>query len=87
MYAVTDGLSGLDATWDTPGSGHNFLVHNMCRLPGSDGTWMVVRGGMGTVTTTIAGLAAEAGATIVTGRAVTSIEISDAAVRGVVLGR
>ncbi len=54
MYAVTDGLSGLDATWDTPGSGHNFLVHNMCRLPGSDGTWMVVRGGMGTVTSTIA---------------------------------
>ena len=52
MYAVTDGLSGLDATWDTPGSGHNFLVHNMCRLPGSDGTWMVVRGGMGTVTST-----------------------------------
>ena len=85
MYAVTDGLSGLDATWDTPGSGHNFLVHNMCRLPGSDGTWMVVRGGMGTVTRTIAGLARDAGATIVTGRAVTSIEISDGAVRGIVL--
>jgi phytoene dehydrogenase-like protein len=85
MYAVTDGLSGLDATWDTPGSGHNFLVHNMCRLPGSDGTWMVVRGGMGTVTTTLAALAQRAGATIITGHAVTSIEISDAAVRGVVL--
>ncbi|HEY5202513.1 MAG TPA: NAD(P)/FAD-dependent oxidoreductase [Acidothermaceae bacterium] len=85
MYAVTDGLSGLDATWDSPGSGHNFLVHNMCRLPGSDGTWMVVRGGMGTVTTTIARLATEAGATIVTGRAVTSIEISDGVVRGIVL--
>ena len=86
MYAVTDGLSGLDATWDTPGSGHNFLVHNMCRLPGSDGTWMVVRGGMGTVTATLARLAEEAGATIVTGRAVTSIEISDGGVRGVVIG-
>ena len=85
MYAVTDGLSGLDATWDTPGSGHNFLVHNMCRLPGSDGTWMVVRGGMGTVTSTIARLATEAGATIVTGRAVTSIEIADGMVRGIVL--
>jgi phytoene dehydrogenase-like protein len=85
MYAVTDGLSGLDATWDTPGSGHNFLVHNMCRLPGSDGTWMVVRGGMGTVTSMIASLARAAGATIVTGEAVTSIEISDAAVRGVVV--
>jgi phytoene dehydrogenase-like protein len=85
MYAVTDGLSGLDATWDTPGSGHNFLVHNMCRLPGSDGTWMVVRGGMGTVTSTLAELAQQAGATIITGHAVTSIETSDAAVRGVVL--
>src|SRR5581483_11479237 len=49
MYAVTDGLSGLHAGPDTPGSGHNFLVHNMCRLPGADGTWMIVRGGMGTV--------------------------------------
>jgi phytoene dehydrogenase-like protein len=85
MYAVTDGLSGLDATWDTPGSGHNFLVHNMCRLPGSDGTWMVVRGGMGTVTSTLAELGQQAGATIITGHPVTSIEISDAAVRGVVL--
>ena len=85
MYAVTDGLSGLDATWDTPGSGHNFLVHNMCRLPGSDGTWMVVRGGMGTVSSTLVELAQRAGATIVTGSVVTSIEISDDAVRGVVL--
>ncbi|MDQ1484455.1 MAG: hypothetical protein QOJ62_148 [Actinomycetota bacterium] len=85
MYAVTDGLSGLDATWDTPGSGHNFLVHNMCRLPGSDGTWMVVRGGMGTVTSTIAGLAEAAGATIVTGHPVASIETSAGAVVGVVV--
>jgi phytoene dehydrogenase-like protein len=85
MYAVTDGLSGLDATWDTPGSGHNFLVHNMCRLPGSDGTWMVVRGGMGTVTSTLADLARDAGATIVTGVAVTAITTSDGAVDGVAL--
>jgi hypothetical protein len=28
----------------------NFLVHNMCRLPGADGTWMLVKGGMGTIT-------------------------------------
>ena len=85
MYAVTDGLSGLDATWDTPGSGHNFLVHNMCRLPGADGTWMVVRGGMGTITSTITELAKQAGATIVTGTPVVKIEVSDGAVRGVVL--
>lgn len=42
MYAVTDGFSGLNGSWDTPGTGMNFLVHNMCRLPGADGTWMVV---------------------------------------------
>lgn len=29
MYAVTDGVSGLTATWDMPGSGLNFLCHNM----------------------------------------------------------
>ncbi len=48
MYAVTDGLSGLNAGPDDPGTGHNFLVHNMCRLPGSGGTWMIAEGGMGT---------------------------------------
>ena len=53
MYAVTDGLSGLNAGPDDPGTGHNFLVHNMCRLPGSDGTWMIAEGGMGTVSRTL----------------------------------
>src|SRR5438105_4603311 len=54
MYAVTDGFSGLNGDWDTPGTGMNFLVHNICRLPGSDGTWMIVKGGMGTVTRPLA---------------------------------
>ena len=61
MYAVTDGFSGLNGTWNTPGTGMNFLVHNMCRLPGSDGTFMIVRGGMGTVTGRIADAARKAG--------------------------
>src|SRR5438552_17937046 len=73
MYAVTDGFSGLTGDWDTPGTGMNFLVHNMCRLPGSDGTWMIVRGGMGTVTQTLAGAARQAGATIETGRGARAI--------------
>jgi phytoene dehydrogenase-like protein len=75
MYAVTDGLSGLHAGPDTPGSGHNFLVHNMCRLPGADGTWMIVRGGMGTVTATLAERARSAGASIVTSAAVAQIAV------------
>ena len=70
MYAVTDGFSGLNGDWDTPGTGMNFLVHNMCRLPGSDGTWMIVKGGMGTVTATLAAAARAAGREIETGHAV-----------------
>lgn len=66
MYAVTDGLSGLHAGPDDAGTGHNFLVHNMCRLPDSDGTWMIVRGGMGTVTATLAERARSDGAQILT---------------------
>ena len=50
MYAVTDGFSGIHGTWSTPGTGMNFLDHNMCRLPGTDGTFTIVKGGMGVVT-------------------------------------
>jgi phytoene dehydrogenase-like protein len=85
MYAVTDGLSGLHAGPDTPGSGHNFLVHNMCRLPGADGTWMIVAGGMGTVTQTIADRARAAGATIAVDAPVAKVLTSDGAVTGVAL--
>lgn len=73
MYAVTDGFSGLSGDWDTPGTGMNFLIHNMCRLPGSGGTWMIVKGGMGTVTQLLARAAREAGARIETGTGVQAI--------------
>jgi phytoene dehydrogenase-like protein len=77
MYVVTDGLSGLHAGPDDPGTGHNFLVHNMCRLPGGDGTWMIVRGGMGTVSAAIADRARRAGVRIVTGTPVKAISVVD----------
>src|SRR5436305_11431420 len=64
MYAVTDGLSGVNAGPDDAGTGHNFLVHNMCRLPGSDGTWMIAAGGLGTGSRTFADAARAAGAQI-----------------------
>jgi phytoene dehydrogenase-like protein len=83
MYAVTDGFSGLNGDWDTPGTGMNFLVHNMCRLPGSDGTWMIVQGGMGTVTQRLAAAAREAGARIETGRGVQQISTEKGVVQGV----
>jgi phytoene dehydrogenase-like protein len=85
MYAVTDGFSGSTGTWSTPGTGMNFLVHNMCRLPGSDGTFMLVRGGMGTVTSRIADGARAAGASIETGRRVDRVLVERGAVRGVAL--
>ena len=85
MYVVTDGLSGLSAGPDTPGTGHNFLVHNMCRLPGADGTWMVVEGGMGAVAGAFAEAAAKAGARLVTGAEVTGLIVSAGAVSGVAL--
>ncbi|HEX2569888.1 MAG TPA: NAD(P)/FAD-dependent oxidoreductase [Polyangia bacterium] len=85
MYAVTDGFSGLCGTWDTPGTGMNFLIHNMCRLPGADGTWMIVRGGMGTVTQRLAEAARQAGAEIHTGRKVARILVEGGEARGVEL--
>lgn len=33
MYAVTDGFTGLTGSWDTPGTGVNFLAHNMVPPP------------------------------------------------------
>jgi len=86
MYAVTDGFSGLFGDWDTPGSGMNFLIHNMCRLAGSDGTWMVVRGGMGTVAATLAAELERYGGAIVLGTPVASIDVQGEVARGVVLG-
>ncbi len=49
------------AGWDTPGTGMNFFIHNMCRLPGADGTWMIVKGGMGSVTQVLAAAAKKVG--------------------------
>ncbi|MEE6306756.1 NAD(P)/FAD-dependent oxidoreductase [Plantactinospora veratri] len=85
MYAVTDGLSGLNAGPDDPGTGYNFLAHNMCRLPGAGGTWMIVAGGMGTVSRTFADAARSAGAKLCTGTPVAAITLDGGAASGVVL--
>ena len=74
MYAVTDGFSGLSASFGMEGTGHNFLVHNMCRLKGSGGTWMIAKGGMGAVSEALAEEARKAGATIRTEAEVLSME-------------
>jgi phytoene dehydrogenase-like protein len=85
MYAVTDAFSGLDGGYDTPGTGMNLLVHNMCRLPGSGGTWMIVEGGMGAVTQGLAKLARKHGAQLRTGAKVAHILTQAGSVRGVAL--
>jgi phytoene dehydrogenase-like protein len=85
MYAVTDGFSGLHGSFGTPATGMNFLVHNMCRLPGSDGTWMIVAGGMGTITQELARLATEAGTMIWTRAGVQEIATHGDQVSGVIL--
>ncbi|MBW6437925.1 NAD(P)/FAD-dependent oxidoreductase [Actinoplanes hulinensis] len=85
MYTVTDGLSGLNAGPDDPGTGHNFLVHNMCRLPGSDGTWLIAEGGMGTVSRVFADAARAAGARLYTDARVTAVTVDGGAASGVVL--
>ncbi len=85
MYSVTDGFSGLSASFGTPGTGMNFLVHNMCRLPGSDGTWMVAKGGMGAVAKAFADAAKALGVEIITGAKVSRVELEGGVARGVVL--
>ncbi len=85
MYAVTDGFPGLHGSFGTPASGMNFLVHNMCRLPGSDGTWMIATGGMGSITKELARLATEAGVRIWPGSGVQHIITKGEQVAGVVL--
>lgn len=85
MYAVTDGFSGIDAGYGSSGTGLNFLAHNMCRLPGADGTWTIVRGGMGAVTGELARLAMSAGARILTNAAVEAVVTRDGCVDAVML--
>jgi phytoene dehydrogenase-like protein len=85
MYAVTDGFSGLTGSFGTPRTGMNFLVHNMCRLPGSDGTFMIAKGGMGSISKEFARLATEAGVEICTGVGVEKVWTVNNQVRGVVL--
>ncbi len=77
MYAVTDGFSGLTGGFGSPRTGMNFLVHNMCRLPGSSGTWMVVEGGMGRLTQELGRLARKAGVSIETGSGVAGISLRE----------
>ena len=84
MYAVTDGFSGLNASFGMKGTGYNFLVHNMCRLPQSGGTWMIAEGGMGAVTNSLKNLAIQEGVDIETSSNVDELIITNNRISGVV---
>ncbi len=85
MYATTDGFSGAYGSWDTPGTGMNFLAHNMCRLPGSGGSWMIVKGGMGTVARVLSERASSLGVSLETNRRVSAIVMESGVAVGVSL--
>ncbi len=85
MYAVTDAFAGLQGGYDSPGTGLNFLAHNMCRLPGAGGTWMIVEGGMGTVARMLADKARAHGAVLRENATVESIETTGGRATAVVL--
>jgi phytoene dehydrogenase-like protein len=85
MYATTDGFTGCFGGWDTHGTGMNFLVHNLCRLPDSDGTWMICQGGMGAVTQALKEAAIKSGVEIRTDAEVVEIVLNQSVCRGVVL--
>lgn len=64
---ATDGLVGSRRGYDQSGTGNNFLVHNMLRLPPGDGAWeapalgawQLVHGGMGSITHALADIIRE----------------------------
>jgi phytoene dehydrogenase-like protein len=85
MYAVTDGYAGAAGTWHTPGTGMNFLIHNMCRLPGSGGTWMLARGGMGSISGAFARELSRAGGKLLRSQPVAHIERERGVASGVML--
>jgi phytoene dehydrogenase-like protein len=63
----------------------NFLVHNMCRLPAADGTWMIVQGGMGTVARLFAEACLKEGVEILPNSGVEQIHVTAGRADGVML--
>ncbi len=79
---ATDGFVGSSRGYADPGSGMNFLLHNMLRLPAGDGpqtahplgSWQLVQGGMGAITSGLRDCVLEARGAIVTNARVSRID-------------
>lgn len=80
---ATDALIGAWAAPSTPGTGYVLFHHVMGETGGARGVWAYVAGGMGALSEAIAGAARAAGAEILTGAPVASIDVHDGHVRGV----
>ncbi|MCI0403916.1 MAG: NAD(P)/FAD-dependent oxidoreductase [Acidobacteria bacterium] len=82
---ATDGVIGTNGGPRTPGTAYVLLHHVMGKVDGHRGLWGFVRGGMGTVSESIAAAARVAGAQIRTQAHVDRILISNDRACGVVL--
>ncbi|MEA2420144.1 MAG: hypothetical protein QOE60_2350, partial [Thermoleophilaceae bacterium] len=82
---ASTGVVGVWAGPRTPGTAYNLLHHALGELNGVGGLWGHVRGGMGGISQALARSAESAGATIRTGAAVRSIDVSGGRVTGVTL--
>ncbi len=82
---ATDGVIGTNGGPRTPGTAYVLLHHVMGKVDGHRGLWGFVRGGMGTVSESIAAAARVAGAEIRTQAEVDRILIRDGRAEGVVL--
>ena len=93
-YFELDGLKGSTASsgvvgvWAgprTPGTAYNLLHHALGECGGIEGAWGQVIGGMGAISKAMARSAESAGAEIMTGADVASIDVRNGAVSGVTL--
>jgi phytoene dehydrogenase-like protein len=93
-YFELDGLkgsiasSGVVGVWAgprTPGTAYNLLHHALGECGGIEGAWGQVIGGMGAISQAIAASARSAGAEILTGAEVASIDVRNGAATGVTL--
>ncbi len=74
---ATDAVIGALCSPRTPGSAYVLLHHVMGEAAGVPGVWAYVRGGMGALSSAVAGAAAEAGATLCTNADVAELLLSD----------
>jgi phytoene dehydrogenase-like protein len=79
----TGGVIGVNAGPQTPGTCYIKYHHLIGNLDGHQGAWGFVKGGMGTVSKSIAAFGVEHGVEIVTNAEVAEIDIVDGAARGV----